>query len=174
MRKQRRTLSVVALVAAVASYHNVGSAYEFLNERLVVGDVATTVRVVSFGRNDFAIQVHFVSSKYPVGCLSAYRDLHYELRDSNNRVIPINQQTLAHQQWEGQGYQHVIARATAHPCAENAPMDVWDARAVFSMLYPNLSPGKYTLHISFTPHDSAQHADFTPVPITIEPSPSAT
>jgi hypothetical protein len=68
----------------------------------------------------------------------ASRDLHYELRDSNNRVIPISQQTLAHQQWEGQGYQHVIARATAHPCAENAPMGVWDARAVFSMLYPNL------------------------------------
>lgn len=142
-----------------------------LNQRVVLGDVAATVIVYPPGGNEFYIQVHFESSTYPIGCLSAYQDLQYELFDAtNNRTIPINQQAVEHPPFnEGQVVNHVVKGAnTGSPCSSNAPMGVWKARARLSVLYPNLPPGKYTLQIIFAPRGIEQRATFSAFPISVE------
>lgn len=169
MRKTILTYAV-ALLAEMATFCSFGSASELLHQKVVVDDVAATVSVINPG-NGIRIQAEFQSSTYPVGCLSAYRDLRYELRASDGRLIPVNQQTLQHPPYEGpQTVNHVIANPSrpAAGCAANAVNGIWRPHALFPALYPNLPPGNYTLHIAFAPHGSGQHADFAPVPITIE------
>lgn len=163
----------LAFVAVIASVRSPGWTYDLHVQKVVVNDVAVTVTVSSFGLNNITITGHFVSSKYPVGCLSAYKDLRYELRDINNRIIPVNQQALESPQLEG----HILEPrfvGAHHSCSANASKGVWDTTAWLYVLYPNLPPGKYTLNISFAPRGWAQQADFAPVHITIKPSPRPT
>jgi hypothetical protein len=161
----------LALVASVASCRTSGSGAEFSAQKLIVGGVATTITVAPAGPNHFEIDVVFRSSTYPVGCLSAYRDLHYELRDADNQIIPVNQQTLRNPPYEGpREFTHVVKGSHGHDCAANAPAGIWPEFARLSALYPALPSGKYTLNISFAPRGWAQHADFAPVPITIRPT----
>jgi hypothetical protein len=172
MEKSMPAFAGLALSAAMASCGSHGSASDSFAQKLIAGSVAATMRVEPAGPNNFQIEVEFRSSTYPVGCLSAYRDLHYELRDADNQIIPVNQQTLKNPPYEGPGeFMHVVKGSHGHNCAANAPAGVWPEFAQLSALYPNLPPGKYTLRISFAPRGWEQHADFTPVPITIEPRP---
>jgi hypothetical protein len=174
MRKPMRAFAGLALIGVMASFGIRGSASELLHQKRAVGGVAATVIVwpLAFGPSDFMIYAEFESSTYPVGCLSAYRDLRYELRFSDGRLIPADRQTLEHPPSEGpEVLNHVVAGSHGYACARNAVNGVWRPRAQFSALYPNLPPGKYTLRISFAPRGWEQHADFTPVPITIEPRP---
>lgn len=102
-----------------------------LDQKVTVDNVAAQVSVIPAGP-DYAIEVHFESSSYPVGCLSAYRDLHYELRDSNGRIIPVDPQTLAYPPYERQVVEHAttsMAGKPPRPCAQNAPGGVWNVRA---------------------------------------------
>jgi hypothetical protein len=174
MQKPVLAFAGLALIAA-ASCGSHGSASDSFAQKLIVAGVATTITVAPAGLNNFEIDVVFRSSTYPAGCLSAYRDLHYELRDPDNQIIPVNQQTLKNPPYEGpRDFEHVVKGSHGHSCAANAPQGVWPEFARLSALYPNLPPGKYTLHISFAPRGWAQHADFAPVPITIKPSPKPT
>ncbi len=137
-------------------------------QKLIAGGVAATIQVAPIGRNDFEIDVVFRSSTYPVGCLSAYRDLQYELRDTDNRIVPVNQRTLKSPPYEGPGTINHATKGDRHDgCAAKAPQGVWPEFARFSALYPNLPSGKYTLHITFAPHGTTQHADFAPIPISV-------
>jgi hypothetical protein len=166
MQRIRFPFVVIAAVVALASVRNYGSAAES-TQTLVAGDVTTTMRVTAMGQNDFLIEGVFRRSTYPVGCLSAYRDLRYELRGIDNRIIPVNQQTLEHPPYDGpRTLTHVIKVGKGHPCADNAPQGSWPVAAVFSALYPNLRSGQYTLHITLAPRNMMRHADFAPVPIT--------
>jgi hypothetical protein len=162
----------VALMAAVASCARGGYPGDLLFQKVTLNDIAATARVYVFGLNSIPIEFHFVSSTYPVGCLSAYRDVRYELRDMNNRIIPVDQQALERPHDEGQMLNHVLTRPSPYPCAANAPMGVWNTRAWFDALYPNLPPGKYTLRIAFAPRGTVEQAVFSAVAITIRPSPS--
>jgi len=157
-------------------YGSLGSAAELLDQRLVVGGIAATVSVINPG-NGITVQAVFQSSIYPVGCLSVYRDLRYELRASDGRLISVNQDTVQNQPYEGpQTLNHIISSSSrpAVGCAANAVNGVWRAHALFTALYPNLPQGSYTLHISFVPRGTGQHADFAPVHISIEPLPHGT
>jgi hypothetical protein len=176
MRKAIVGFAVAALLAAIVSLSGFGSATELFRQELVVGGVTATVSVkpYPFVQNDFLIEVEFKSSKYPVGCLSAYRDLRYELRDSDGRLVPVSQQALKHPPYEGsQLVMHPVVGGPPRNCATNTNNGIWRAHSVFSALYPSLPLGKYTLRISFTPRETGQHADFAPVPISIEPSSSS-
>lgn len=179
MRKAMIAFTVVALLAATASLPSFGAG-DLLHQKLVVDGIAATVSVIDPG-NGIEIQARFESSWYPVGCLSAYRDLRYELRTSGNRVIPMNEQTWQNPPYEGPDIvNHVISGPAPKPpsdCTENAVTAIsygWPHRAVFSALYPNLPPGEYALHISFAPHGIVEQGDFAPVRISIAPSPSPT
>jgi hypothetical protein len=176
MQKAILILVAAAVSSVMASLESFGSAAEPLNQKLVVGGIAATVSVINPG-NGIVVQAEFQSSTYPVGCLSAYRDLRYDLRAGDGRLISVNQETLQHPPYEGpQTLNHVVSSSSKGPvgCAANAVNGTWRPHAQFATLYPNLPPGKYTLRISFVPHGTGQHADFAPVPIFIAPSPQAT
>lgn len=175
MRRPMLIFAGLAFVATIAPVHSPGWTYDLRVQGVVVDDVAVMVTVSSFGLNNITITGHFVSSKYPVGCLSVYKDLRYELRDINNRIIPVSEQALEQPQMEVPRMEHMIAGGHhPHPCSANAPMGVWDATAWLDVLYPNLLPGPYTLRVSFAPRGWAQHFDFAPVAITIRPRPKPT
>lgn len=139
-----------------------------LHQQVTVKDIAATVDVEASGRDEFLILVQFQSSKFPVGCLSAYHDLQYELFDAKNHVVPLNRQSLEHHPPELSIAGHVVTGSTSHPCSGNAPGGIWTVRAFFSVLYSNLSPGKYTLRIIFAPGGLGQQASFAPIQIVIQ------
>jgi hypothetical protein len=162
--------AIIILLAVVRAASAASTpSWWLLNQKVTVSDVTATVGVYPMGRNEFNIQASFESSRFPVGCLSAYRDLQYKLLDANSRIVPVSQQTLEHPPCNGQWVNHAVTGATAHPCSSNAPTGVWNEIARLSALYPNLPPGRYTLRISFAPRGIGQQADFTPVQISIEP-----
>jgi hypothetical protein len=112
-----------------------------LNQNLTVGGITVMLDVEQMARNQYEISAAFKSSSYPVGCLSTYRDFHYELRDSSGRVIPVNEAALAQQQDEGQINLHIttkMVRQSPPPCEQNAPMGWWEGRALLSVLYPQI------------------------------------
>lgn len=145
-----------------------------LDQSVTVDDISANVQVFPSCCNDYAINVQFTSTSHGVNCLSAYLDLHYELRDSANHIVPIDSETLRHPPYELRAVSHVT-KADAHkpatPCTP-APYTVWNGGAYLAKLYPHLTPGKYTLYLSFAPRGMQQHADFKPVSIAITPNPS--
>jgi hypothetical protein len=176
MLKTKSIATIMGALGFIASSAMVApcGASGLLDESVTAGGVKVTINVVQPTRNEYLIEAKFESSSYPVGCLSAYRDLHYELLDSHNHVIPIDAATVAHPPYEGQVNNHVTSDMVGkppRPCAENAPGGIWPARAILSDLYPQLAPGDYMLHVSFAPHGSAQLAEFHPVRIEIVPAP---
>ena len=176
MLKIRLALVALAVVSAIALFRDYASADDLPQQKVVAGGINVTMRIATNGiANYYSFMFVFHSSTYPVGCLSAYRDVHYELRTADKQLVPVDPQTLQHPPYEGPGVlNHVVAGSKGHPCADNAPSGEWPEFSTLSALYPNLPPGKYTLHITLTPRDVAQHADFAPVAITIQPLPSPT
>lgn len=171
MRKTMLTFAILALFAATALPRCFVSASELLHQMVVVGGVAATVSIkpYPFVRNDFIIQAEFKSPTYPVGCLSAYDDLRYELRASDGHIIPVSQQALKHPPQEDHIIMHPVIGGPPRDCALNTNNGVWRVQSEFSTLYPNVPRGKYALQIIFAPHGAAQQATFAPVPISIEP-----
>jgi len=175
MQNQSITIRTVAFLAAVASSQCPGYASDLLSETVTAGGVTATVTVAPSAsvRNDFLIWVTFKTSKdsvYPVGCLSAYRDLRYTLRDGDGNLIPVDQETLQHPPFEGPSI--VLPHpGVSQSCADRAPNGVLLLHARFSALFPNLVPGTYTLRVSFTPRGTSQSADFAPVLINIQTAP---
>lgn len=105
-----------------------------------------------------------VTSKYALPCLSAYRDFRYELLDSTGRIVPIDSQIFVHppQQFDIQDHWPRI------PCEKlwnhQGQTLVWLRR-----LYPSLSNGAYTLHITFAPRGLGnQQVTFAPIHLVIE------
>jgi hypothetical protein len=173
MRKATLPLAFLALLAAIGLPRCFGSAETLFHQELVIASISATVSVINPG-NGIRIEADFQSKTYPVGCLSPYRDLRYELRAADGRVIPVSKQALQHPPYDGpQTINHTIASSFTPHC-EGTANGEWPTHALFDELYPNLSPGNYTLHISFAPHGTGQHADFAPVPISIKPLPQAT
>lgn len=166
MKKNVLPLAIISLLAALTAPGHATPAPWLLNQKVTVNDVAATISIPA-GETDFMILVKFQSQKFPVGCLSAYRDLQYELLDAKGAIVPVSQRTLQHPPPEQSVFNHVIKGSTGHPCSENAPMGVWNVRAQFSALYPNLPQGRYTLQITFAPRGTGRQANFTPVKISI-------
>jgi hypothetical protein len=159
----------LSLVLSAATLCGTASSWHLLDQEATVGGIQVTVSVFQVTRNQYMIDAAFKSNSYPVGCLSVYRDFHYTLVDSSNRVVPVNDETLAHPPWEGQVISPVVKGVTPKSCEQRAVGGYWPARALFSDLYPNVQPGNYTLIITIAPHGVAQQVQLHPVHITIVP-----
>lgn len=169
MPSHLKTLAITTFLATLVTFRS-GAAAALLDQKLIVNGIAATVSVTPVGRNNFWIDAEFRSSTFPVGCLSAYRDLQYELRSERGRLIPVNPQALNRPQQEQSTVIHVVKGSTGHPCSWNAQNGMWNPHALFSILYPGLPAGKYVLRISFAPRGTGHSADFKTVPISIKAS----
>jgi hypothetical protein len=72
-----------------------------------IDNITATVRIIGTAGNAYQVDAEFSSPSYPVGCLSVYRDLRYQLRDSANRIVPIDAETLKHPPYEMQTITHM-------------------------------------------------------------------
>lgn len=121
--------------------------------------------------DDIRIFGDFTSASYPVSCISMYRDLHYDLRNSAGRTVPIDQKTLANPPFE----EYKVAVSPHYPipipkfrhvdCATNHRHE-HELVAGLAFLYPRLPKGTYTLNMTFAPLRGAQKAAIAPVHFT--------
>jgi hypothetical protein len=72
-----------------------------------------------------------------------------------------------------QTYQHDCGNIVP-PLSHSTTLSAATLYPHLAALYPHLPPDEYTLHMSFAPHGIVEQGDFTPVRISITPSPSAT
>jgi hypothetical protein len=171
--KMRRILFAFAVALFIATLSSPVRAESsgVIGQAVRTGDLKTTVHVSPFGRYDWMVEFKFESKTYPIGCLSAYRDARYELRDSRNQIIPVDQQTLAHPPYDGPSVVEPVSVRFGQPNC-SSPSGVWLTRAKISALYPNLETGAYTLKVSLSPRPAKAPAllpqiEFAPVTISI-------
>jgi hypothetical protein len=140
-----------------------------LRETVTIADVAASVSLRQTAREEVQVIVDFESPTYPVACLSPYRDLHFVLRDSQGRLVKINTQTLHQPPAEGYGtFNHVRSANAGKPY--NCSNDKTKKQTTWvrlSQLYPNLSPGTYSLTITFAPQAITQQRSFAPFTIVV-------
>jgi hypothetical protein len=150
--------------------HATAAALTTSTQQVQVQGINATTKVFPSGA-DLEIQTTFESAVYPVGCLSAYRDLRYELKDSANRVIPLNSHTLQNPPYDGpRMLEPVVANAKPRDCSYNAPAGKWYTEAFLSALYPNLQPGRYTLSITFAPRSKPQSVTLKTITLNLDTS----
>lgn len=168
IRSDMRTFTIAASIVTFALTCP-AIASTTIVQRVNVQGITATTTVSPLGDTDLQIQTTFASSTYPVGCLSAYRDMRYELRNSANRVVLIDSRTLQHPPYDGpRTLVHVTTNAPRRDCSHNAPQGSWFTQAYFSALYPNLEPGRYILIITFGPRSARQSATLTPITLTVD------
>jgi hypothetical protein len=182
MQKAMVAFAVLTLSAAMASCRSSTPGF-LLNQKVVVNGITATVRMYDRGSGIISIDGDFESSWYPVGCLSLYRDMRYELRASDKRIIPMNEQTWQHppDDKDARMVLHVVRTSKMIPYDCTKMLSSYEttlsAAALYPglpALYPHLPPDEYTLRMSFAPHGIVEQGDFAPVRISITPSPSAT
>lgn len=146
------------------------------NQTVRLGKVAATVNVIPISRNG-APGLNFTfhslgSSVYPVGCLSVYEDIRYELLDQTGHLVPIDQDVLRHPPYSGPSViSHAPANMTGRrPTCDSPIVHEWFGFTSVALLYPHLAPGKYVLQMTFAPRHLVQQARFSPVQITITAS----
>lgn len=125
--------------------------WPLLQQTVQVGDLSATV-VVRQIINSVDVSIQWQSpdnSRYPLACLSGYRDVRYELRTSDGHVIPANQSTIEHPPEEHGGINHVDGRP-APPCTAYGGHKA-ETFAALRNLYPRLPAGTYTLQITVAP-----------------------
>lgn len=93
-----------------------------------------------------------------VYCLSGYRDLQYVLRNAAGNVIPVNPDA-----WK---FPDQVNYWGAGPC-EAVKIPRKESRVLIPELYPNLSPGTYTLQVTLAPRGRAGRAPFRPIQIEV-------
>jgi hypothetical protein len=109
---------------------------------------------------------------YPISCLDVYRSLKYELRDSREHAVPINQEMLRQGEplYEGgHAVDKYKTNCSVYPPHESGILLTDLREHVFPRLYSNLPPGRYTLQLTFAPGGISQEAILKPVSITIPP-----
>jgi hypothetical protein len=100
-------------------------------------------------------------------CVSGYLDVHYILRDSSGKVVPINKEP-----WK-MGSDIPYGTETGFvPGAPDACKTVKTARAerrvLLTDLYPGLRHGSYSLQITLAPRGRSDHATSAPMTVTIQ------
>ena len=171
MRKTTLVFAAAILAAMLSSPVRAQSP-GVIGQTVTAGGVTTTMNVSPIGRNDWMVEFRFESKTYPVGCLSAYRDARYELRNSRKQIVPVDQQTLAHPPYDGPSVVEPVSMRFSDRTKCSAPNGVWLTRAKISALYPNLAPGAYSLKITLVPRGSvapaaATHIEFAPVTLSV-------
>jgi hypothetical protein len=149
-----QVLTSIAL-ATTFTWINMWTGAHVVNEQTVTtGDVIAGVRVVEAPHAQYFIETNWAAtslkSAYPVGCLTAYNALRYVLRDSRGSVIPGTAKHLKGPPVSGNV--HKTSRQLG--CKEISP---GQSELYLPLLYPNLSPGDYTLELTVSPpHLSAK------------------
>lgn len=157
-----KALLPFAILAAFTVTGGVTGAAPLLEKRITLAGISATIHVTEPAENQYIISVSFpAGSKYPVGCLSAFRDFRYDLRDSAGNIVPVNQHALAHPPYDGP-----VVNGPPRPCSLRGAGG-WGVRAQLSSLYPNLPSGTYSLTITFVPHGTGKIAVLPPVSIII-------
>src|ERR1700721_2761889 len=148
MRKFARMFVAASLWTLVASFGEFCFSADLLNQTVVAASIAATTTVSTQG-DGFVINYQFKNSTYPVGCLSDY-DFRYQLRDHAGRVIPLDREGL-------QGPRRMV---TSNPWVTKDCFlwahGTWSIYSWLGKLYPGLRPGRYTLYITFAPHDTGK------------------
>jgi hypothetical protein len=139
-----------------------------------IDGVSASLSVNVFPDGRAAVGVTFANtsaSRYPVGCLNAYKDLRYELRDPGGQVVPENSATLSHPPIDFPGVRiHVISQNYRHGAVDchAVPTRLNDRGANLQALYPHLRRGTYTLRVMFAPTEmNGASAAMDPVPINV-------
>lgn len=145
---------------------------EVLHQTVYVdGSSAEAIITPDYQHGGHRVDVIFRASKgsaVRIACVSAYRDVHFELRDGAGNVIPINQQALENPRYgESSDVWSVSKSGSEIPCADQA-LQQQKLVAFLTPLYPHLSPGSYTLRIAFAPRGRTQRAKFAPVRISVD------
>jgi hypothetical protein len=165
------TLSPVAQATASGPSISGFTSYE---RSASVNGVSASLSVNVFPDGRAALGVTFAStsaSTYPVGCLNAYKDLRYELRDPSGQVVPANPGALAHPPIDAPAVSmHAVSRKYrqgAENCYAAVP-HINDRGADLQALYPHLRRGTYTLYVTFAPRGmNGATAVMAPVPINV-------
>jgi hypothetical protein len=171
-RKPMRTGSLILAASLLFGAMAVSSVSQQLvsKQTVTVAGLSATISVEDYS-NLVPARLFIVAdwksvgnTKYPIGCLSVYHDLRYELRDSAGRLIPINQDAVQYPVYDGPAVLNHMS--TIHPltCAQRPP---YPGKAALQALYPYLPGGDYTLQITFAPRGLSQEAKLSPVRLTV-------
>jgi hypothetical protein len=140
---------VLVLASAEARSAQVGSSTVF-HQTITLSGVSAMVDI-RHERGDLYVYGAWVNqgkSTYPVGCLSVWTSRRYELRNSAQQIIPVNQGAL-HPRYMGPGE---LGHAAGYPPSKDCKTwtAYWSAVGL-SKLYPHLQYGTYTFQITFAP-----------------------
>lgn len=115
------------------------------------------------------LDVLFESRNSPqvhTGCLSAYKDFSYELRDYAGRVVPADKSVLENPQPETFEAPSEWSTGKPIPCSVLDAPNVNRFAALYE-IYPSVRPGTYTLYVIFEPRGTNQRAALTPLAIIV-------
>lgn len=161
------------IILAIAALTLLGASNPVLSlqrEAVTVDQIAADVYVKQY-RDYVRIRFDFVarpSSTYPVACLNAYKDVHYELKNATGHLIPIDQATLTNPPYDivlNVGSHFDID--AAHDC-KTMSRNHWSVFADLAALYPKLPPGTYQLTITLAPRGLSETKGLPPVQIKLQ------
>lgn len=144
--------------------------HQLIQQHVDASGVSALITVTQIN-NDIRIFGDFTSSSYRVSCISLYRDLQYDLRNSAGRAVSIDQKTLANPPFDeykvpaDQHYKIPIPKYRHVDCATNHVRE-HELVALLAFLYPRLPKGTYTLNMTFAPRRGTEKAAITPVRFT--------
>lgn len=174
-----RAFQMAALVMILIT--GIGTVAEFqpMSGRLVSEQTVTVSGVTATVRVAEEVGAYVVdgvwkqepAGHYAIGCLNVYQSLKYDLRDSDGKLVPINQKMLRDGEPIQQGG-HATAtfkkNCAAYPAHESRLL-LTNLPQPFPSLYSHLRPGTYTLQLTFVPAGLPERAMLKPVSITISP-----
>jgi hypothetical protein len=125
--------------------------YNYANQAMIIADFST---------ND--------PNKHSVYCASAFRDLHYTLRDASGRTVRGDPDAWRKHTELISGGQGSMPGAP-DPC-KTVKAAISERRVLLSDLYPHLAKGTYSLQVVLAPRGIAASAAMAPIKITLGPN----
>lgn len=144
-----------------------------LQQTVHLGDLTATIIVTQTFDSVLVTSQWWSTPKstFHITCLSAYRDLRYELRDTGGHIIPINQATIEHPPKHYEGFLNHVNGQPPPPCTAQVGHRMQTSAAV-GEFYPGLPWGTYTLQITVAPRGTTQQAAIAPVQFTLKKVPA--
>jgi len=119
---------------------------------------------------DFVLRERFSTNdpkNHNVFCISGLRDVRYNLRDSSGKTVSLATNAFDHADVRsGGGMWNPEGPLGPDPCKAIKDDQAYRS-VVFSWLYPNLKPGRYSLQIVLAPRGNPDRATTAPFSITI-------
>lgn len=175
----RTKFGVIVTLVTLLSTAAIARSDDLLRQVVSAGGISADVTIgTDLQRGFYRVDVIFRqltnATNVRVGCLSAYRDFTYDLRDASGRPVPVNKTGIENPPF-GETTQIISSSALPKgytmPSCSQSGVNASTRLALLSVIYPHLAPGRYTLHMIFSPRGSSQTVALQPVVLVVASHP---